>query len=89
MVDAEPAAPRPADRRMSLAGKWENISLGHGEVETRQVQLAQEVEIAVRSLQEPQLLDKYGLAAKLLQCAEEKIVRGGQVHYANDAKDRL
>jgi hypothetical protein len=32
MVDAEPAAPRPADRPMSLAGKWENISLGHGEV---------------------------------------------------------
>jgi hypothetical protein len=40
-------------------------------------------------MQERQLLDKQGLAAKLLEYAEEKIVRGGQVHYANDAKDRL
>jgi hypothetical protein len=37
----------------------------------------------------PQLLDKEGLAAKLLECADEKIIKSGQVHYANDAKDRL
>ena len=37
----------------------------------------------------PRLLDKEGLAAKLLECADEKIVKTGQVQYANDAKDRL
>jgi hypothetical protein len=36
-----------------------------------------------------QLLDKEGLAAKLLECADEKTIKSGQVQYANDAKDRL
>ena len=35
------------------------------------------------------LLDKDGLAAKLLECAEEKIERNGQKFYVNEAKDRL
>src|ERR1700744_901961 len=35
------------------------------------------------------LLDKEGLAAKLLECAEEKIERNGQKHYVNEAKERL
>ena len=74
---------------MSLAGKWENISLGHGEVETRQVQLAQEVEIAARSLQEPNFLTNMDLRLSCYSAPKKKIVRGGQVHYANDAKDRL
>jgi hypothetical protein len=40
-------------------------------------------------MQSPKLLDKEGLAAKLLEWADEKIIKSGQVHYANDAKDRL
>ncbi len=35
-----------------------------------------------------ELLDKEGLAAKLLSCAEEKITRNGQSYYVNEAKDR-
>lgn len=35
------------------------------------------------------LLDKEALAAKLLECADEKIERNGQKIYVNEAKDRL
>lgn len=35
------------------------------------------------------LLDKDQLAARLLQCAEEKITVGGREVYINEAKDRL
>jgi hypothetical protein len=40
-------------------------------------------------IERPQLLDKEGLATKLLKCADEKRLRGDEVHYANEAKDRL
>jgi hypothetical protein len=42
-----------------------------------------------RPIERSQLIDKEGLAAKLLECAEQKLFRGGQVHYANDGEDRL
>lgn len=35
------------------------------------------------------LLDKTALAAKLLECADEKVERNGKHFYINEAKDRL
>ena len=56
----------------------------------RQAQLAeQQIKIEADKAAETAVLDKEGLAAKLLQCAEEKIIRNGQVYYTNEAKDRL
>jgi len=56
----------------------------------RQAQLAeQEAKIEAEKAAESTLLDKDGLAAKLLACAEEKIIRNGQAYYTNEAKDRL
>jgi hypothetical protein len=37
----------------------------------------------------PVLLDKAALAAKLLECADEKVERNGKHFYINEAKDRL
>lgn len=56
----------------------------------RQAQLAeQQIKIEADKAAETAVLDKEGLAAKLLQCAEEKIIRNGQAYYTNEAKDRL